>query len=161
MSSIGSVPVRAKARKLRAKWTQEAADDLRALWSIGRLRRPSNALDLLNDALEDPDYDPDSPEPYRGRWRWPDGRIATPEEIEQEAHPERALVEAMAAEMRDEIDREILYGLKKSAQADPFEPPVAAPKRVLPRDISDAIELTSAPAAVKAAFREALTENLP
>jgi hypothetical protein len=111
---ITSVPVQAPARKLSTTWSQTAADDLRSLWGPFWPQRPNNALDILKDALEDPDYDPDAPEEYKGRWRWEDGRIATPEEIEKARHPESALVENMANEMTNEIDREILRTFKKN-----------------------------------------------
>ncbi len=75
-------------------------------------QRPDNALDLLNDALEDPDYDSGSPEAYEGLWRWPDGRLATPEEVEEAFGPEASIVRSMASEMTEEIDREIKAALK-------------------------------------------------
>ena len=37
--------------------------------------QPNNPLDLILDAMEDPDYDPNSSEEYKGLWRWPDGSI--------------------------------------------------------------------------------------
>jgi len=104
----------AKSRKLKTTWSQEAADDLRGLW--GRSvwpRRPDNALDVLKDALEDPDYDPNATDDYKGIWRHSDGRIATPEEVRKASQGSEAnLVESMADEMRAEIDREIMASLK-------------------------------------------------
>lgn len=116
--NIQSTPISAKSRKLKFGWSQEAADDLRDLWGLPRPRLPSNALDLLNDSLEDPNFDPNSPEPYKGLYRWPDGRVATPEEIKEafESAPESALVEKMAIEITAEIDREILKDLRRLAK---------------------------------------------
>jgi hypothetical protein len=111
--NITSTPVVAKSRKLKMTWSQTAADDLRRLWGPIWPRRPDNVLDVLKDALEDPDYDPDAEEDYKGRWRWEDGRVATPEEVKK-AHSgsEVDLVATMADEMRAEVDREIMESLK-------------------------------------------------
>lgn len=101
--------ITAAPRKLKANWTLEAANELRDLW--GGPRFPDNALDLLNDALDDPNYDPE--EPYVGLPRWSDGRIATKEEVD--AHNP---VAKMAQEMCAEIDAEIL---KELAQHRPLK----------------------------------------
>jgi len=120
--NIQSTPVTAIPRKLKAKlkakWGAEAADDLRSLWGISPISRPDNTLDLLQDALEDPNYDPDAPEGYKGLWRWPDGRVATPEEIKEQGTSTigSSLVETMADEIKAEIDQEILRDLVKLAQ---------------------------------------------
>jgi len=110
---ISSSPVRATSRKLKTSWSLEAADDLRSLWAPIWPRRPDNILDVLRDALDDPDYDPDAEETYKGLWRWKDGRVATPEEVKK-AHegPEHDLVKTMADDMAAEIDREIMRTLK-------------------------------------------------
>lgn len=110
--NISSTPVTATPRKLKSKWSVSAAQDLRDLWGGPAWwpRLPTNELDLMRDALEDPNYDPNSKEPYKGLWRWEDGRVATPEEVKK-AHSEQSLVEAAAEEMRAEIDKEILREL--------------------------------------------------
>jgi hypothetical protein len=111
--NIRSEPVTAKPRKLKMEW------------SLGpSIKRPDNVLDLMKDALEDPDYSPESAEPYKGLWRWADGRVATPEEVKQELANdfrsmfgtglEKDLIQAAADEMRAEIDREIMESLKKN-----------------------------------------------
>lgn len=110
--NITSTTVTAKPRKLKATWSSSAAQDLRELWDPPGPARPDNALDLLNDALDDPDYDPSKAEEYKGRYRWPDGRIATPEEVKKALQGSTAgLVETMADEMKAEIDREIMKSL--------------------------------------------------
>lgn len=55
--------------------------DLRRMWSLLYIKKPDNALDLLRDALDDPTFGQSTA--YTGKWRHPDGRLATPEEIEQ------------------------------------------------------------------------------
>jgi hypothetical protein len=110
--NIISTPVVAKSRKLKMSWSLEAADDLRSAWrATSAPSRPDNALDLLNDALEDPNYDPNSSESYVGRYRWGDGTLATPEEIKKAFGAESSLVASMANEMSAEIDREILRSI--------------------------------------------------
>jgi len=110
--NITSTQVTAKPRKLKTTWSQTAAQDLRDLWGDPGPTRPDNALDLLNDALDDPDYDPSKAEEYKGRYRWPDGRIATPEEVKKAFQGSTAgLVSSMADEMKAEIDREIMNSL--------------------------------------------------
>lgn len=104
--TITSAPIRAVPRQLKAEWTMEAANELRDLW--GGPRYPDNALDLLRDALEDPNYDPNDDKNYAGLPRWSDGRIATEEEIR--AHNP---VAQMAHEMCEEIDKEILADLSR------------------------------------------------
>lgn len=111
--NIVSQAVYAKPRKMRSTWSVEAVDDL-----IGP-QLPTNILDLLNDALEDQNYDP-SDKDYRGRWRWSDGRLATPEEVER-WHSGGELVALMATEMTVEIDREIMAALSLAAST-----PIAA-----------------------------------
>lgn len=89
----------------------EAVDDFRGP------RRPDNILDLLQDAMEDPDYDPEDKD-YKGLWRWSDGRVATPGEV-RKWDPDY-LVENMADEMAAEIDREILQTLLAAQQPAPI-----------------------------------------
>jgi hypothetical protein len=110
--NITSTQVTAKPRALKSQWSQAAAQDLRDLWGEPVPSRPDNALDLLNDALSDPDYDPLHPETYKGRYRWSDGRIATPEEVKKALSGSTAgLVATMADEMKAEIDQEIMLSL--------------------------------------------------
>lgn len=111
--NITSTDVTAKSRKLKTTWSQMAADDLRGSWFPIWPRRPDNALDVLRDALDDPDYDPNAEESYKGLWRWADGRVATPEEVKTAYHGSEAeLVKTMADEMTAEIDRQIVASLK-------------------------------------------------
>ena len=118
-TSIPNIPlnisvseIRAKPRTLRMEWSTAAAQDL---WGVP-FNRPTNPLDLLKDALDDPDYDPDAAEPYEGLYRWPDGRVATPEELKKHLRtPEAKLAESMADEMTAEIDREILRDLRAAS----------------------------------------------
>jgi len=110
--NITSTSVVAKPRKLKTTWSTAASQDLRDLWPAPGPYRPDNALDLLNDALDDPGYDPSKAEEYKGRYRWPDGRIATPEEVKKALQGSTAgLVESMADEMTAEIDAEIMRKL--------------------------------------------------
>jgi hypothetical protein len=97
-------------RTIRANWTTEAVDDLKSMWGLGGPQYPDNALDRLNDALEDPNYDPDEPD-YKGLPRWPDGRVASREEY-LSYNPNERLVCDMAVEMTKEIDDEILRTLR-------------------------------------------------
>ena len=168
---ITSAPVQAQSRKMTMTWSQTAADDLRNLWGAKRYpRRPDNALDVLKDALEDPNYDPDSETPYKGLWRYEDGRIATPEEV-RAAHPEMSLVESMANEMSAEIDREIMAELsaankKANAAIDSgimFHPDIvgpATPPLKIPVEIRNAIELTPVPRDMKDAALKVLEEGM-
>lgn len=115
--NISTSKVVAKPRRLKAQWSASAADSLREMWG-GRPRYPrlpDNELDLLRDALEDPNYDPDSHETYKGLWRWEDGRVATPEEVQRVLDPEGAMISSMADEIRKEIDREIMNTLATQA----------------------------------------------
>lgn len=102
--------VTAAPRTIKSNWSIGAVNDLRDMYGLGGPQYPDNALDILKDALDDPNYDPNGPD-YKGLPRWPDGRVATHEEYLR-YHPEERLVESMAKEMADEIDREILESLK-------------------------------------------------
>ena len=124
-------------------------------------RLPGNALDLLNDALEDPNYDPNSDTPYKGLWRWDDGRIATPEEVKR-AHPELSLVEAMSAEMTAEIDREVVAMLATSVANSGVDPgPFDEQSPPLPRNIEAAIAGTPASEEIKDVVRKIWAKSLP
>lgn len=153
--NITSVPVTAKPRRLKSQWSKQAVDDFLSDWGTPVWPRlPDNVLDIVKDALEDPNYDPDSPEPYKGLWRWEDGRIATPEEVKK-AHPEVSLVERMADEMKSEIDREIAkellaFALKTSTSRHPeLADQITEPESELPTWLANTIELTPAGRAVK------------
>ena len=87
---ISIQPVVAAPRKLKTLWTVEAADDLKSLW--GHSAKPDNALDLLSQGIDDPEFNPDVP--YRGRRDHSDD-----------------LVDAMAKEMTEEIDKEIIRSI--------------------------------------------------
>lgn len=102
--------VTAAPRNIKANWTTDAVDDLKNMWGLGGPQYPDNALDRLNDALEDPNYDPDGPD-YKGLPRWPDGRVASREEY-LNYNPNERLICDMAAEMTKEIDDEILRTLR-------------------------------------------------
>jgi hypothetical protein len=82
--------VTAAPRKLKALWSPGAVDDLRAMW--GGSMKPDNALDIFTEGLDDPEFDPDKP--YRGK-----------------KTQEDSLIDAMANEMKSEIDREIMKTL--------------------------------------------------
>ena len=82
--------VTAPPRKLKALWTPEAAESLKELWGTGGA---DNALDIFTEGLDDPDFDVNKK--YRGRH----GKV------------EQDLIDTMAKEMADEIDREILKDL--------------------------------------------------
>lgn len=86
---IEVTPAPAGPRKLKTTWTLEAAESLRDLWAT----KPDNALDVFNDGLDDPNFDPNKP--YHGKER---GSGVD-------------LVKDMAKEMAAEIDREILKDL--------------------------------------------------
>jgi hypothetical protein len=141
---ITATSVSKQPRNRKMKWTQEAADDLRSLWGASPLAQPDNVLDLLKDAVVDPDYDPDD-QNYKGIWRWPDGRIATPEEVEKYTGVEESLVSSMAEEMAAEVDREITRELQAAAPVPP--PPILFHERLgfevpkPPVHIYNAIEL--------------------
>lgn len=110
--NITSQSIVAQPRSMKAVWSTQAADDLRALWGpLGPLQ-PTNALDLLYDSQVDPDYDPDAAGDYKGLFRWPDGRIATPEEIKTAYGATESLVASMADEIKAEIDREVMSALR-------------------------------------------------
>lgn len=160
---IRSCQVGAKPRKLKMKWSQDAADDLRDLWGGNPLRRPGNILDLLKDAMVDPDYDPDD-QTYKGLWRWPDGRVATSEEIEKYTGTEASIVGSMADEMAAEIDREIINTLKATNPVPP--PPILFHERLgaevpkPPVGIYNAIELSPTPRWMKDAAHRIFGQNL-
>ena len=110
---ITSMPVTANSRRLTMTWSQSSVDDMRSVWGPFWPRRPDNPLDLLRDALDDLNYDPDTEEAYKGLWRWQDGRLATPAEVKAAtASPEQVMVNMVADNMTAEIDREILRSLK-------------------------------------------------
>lgn len=93
------------SRKLAASWTMptDFSD-----WQLpSGPQYPDNPVDIINDALDDPNYDPEKP--YIGLPRWPDGRVATEEEVQ--AHNP---IISMAAEMRKEIDAEIMEDLRNA-----------------------------------------------
>jgi len=114
--NITCVPVQAQPKFLKSNWSQGAVQDFMSAFGLSLWPRlPDNALNLLNDALEDPSYDPNSPDTYKGLWRWDDGRVATPEEVAK-AHPESSLVERMADEMKAEIDKEIMRDLTSAPE---------------------------------------------
>ena len=110
--SITSTPVVVKPRKLKMSWSNTAAQDLQDLWGGWDRwpRLPANDLDRVRDALEDPNYDPESNETYKGLWRWEDGRIATPDEV-LASRPELSLLEKASVEMMAAVDREIIEEL--------------------------------------------------
>jgi hypothetical protein len=85
---ITVTPIVAKPRKLKTLWPAEAADELKGIWGGGPTR-PDNALDIFIQGLDDPEFNPNVP--YKGRRDHSDD-----------------LIEAMAKEMSDEIDREII-----------------------------------------------------
>ena len=92
--------VSAQPRKLKATWSTDAAQDLKDLWGIRDLPAlPTCPLDILRDAYEDPDYDPNNHEEYKGLYRFKDGRKATPEEIKK--------VFPWADKFQREVDSEI------------------------------------------------------
>ena len=127
------------------------------MWGPSFPRLPDNDLDIMRDALEDPNYDPSSPEPYKGLWRWEDGRVATPQEVEDALNPEGKIIREAANEMKKEIDNEIMKDLMSAAQAnpipDPFFPSVGQATPRPPRLIANAIDQTPAPDSVKNEFR--------
>jgi len=123
-------------------------------------RQPDNALDLLKDAMEDPTYDPDAVEPYKGLWRHENGRIATPEEVKR-AHPESRLVESMAEEMKAEIDEEIMRELAAGIVFNPsIVGPVDPSPAAIPVEIQNAIELAPVPRWMKDAAIKVWTDGL-
>lgn len=178
--NITSSQVTAQPRKLQSVVSTTAAQDLRDLWGGSAWPRlPTNELDLMRDALEDPNYDPDAKETYKGLWRWEDGRVATPEEVKA-AHPEQSLIEAAAEEMRKEIDREIMRELMASGASgltidelieDLTSEHETEPEHYdpLPRDkvrsgklvkVLNALELCPAPRWAKEAAKKIVDENL-
>lgn len=178
--NIASAQVSATPRKMRAQWSTAAAQSLQDLWGGPSWwpRLPSNELDLMRDALEDPNYDPNSKEPYKGLWRWEDGRVATPEEVKK-AHPEQSLIEAAAEEMKAEIDMEIMRDLAAAGSIDDglFDEMLAEHKakvepetyEPLTRDkirsgrlvkVLNALELSSAPRWAKEAAKQIVDKNL-
>jgi hypothetical protein len=155
--NISTQSVVAKPRKLKMKWSLEAVDDL-----VGPTR-PTNILDLLNDALSDPNYDP-SDKDYKGLWRWrSDGRLATPEEIGQWT-TESQLVANIADEMTAEIDREVMAALGASAASrPPTAPPIVVDGQFLdpiPTHMEKVIAETPAEEWCKDAARRIISENL-
>lgn len=94
---------------IKSNWSLSAANDLMEMMGVGGPDYPDNALDILKDALDDPNYDPENLN-YKGLPRWPDGRVATHEEY-LKYHSGEKLVASMAKEMADEIDREILESI--------------------------------------------------
>jgi hypothetical protein len=177
--NITASQVTAKPRKMKTQWSQQAVNDFMSDWGASVYPRlPTNELDLMRDALEDPNYDPNTKEPYKGLWRWEDGRVATPEEVKK-AHPEESLVEAAAREMRDEIDKEIMRELAAAgALSDPdvdaifeelaerSEPehhePLSREKVRSGRlvKVLNALELSPAPRWAKEAAKRIVDENL-
>jgi len=150
--NITSQSVVAIPRKLKAAWTNAAIDDL-----VGP-QRPTNVLDILNDALEDPNYDP-SDKDYKGRWRFSDGRLATPEQVKS-WNSEGGLVASMAAEMTAEIDREIMAALGLAAStpiADTLTDELLPP---LPSTLESAISSTPVEKWCKDAARLIYARNL-
>ena len=154
--NITSQAVVAKPRKLKVTWSLEAVDDF-----AGPVR-PTNVLDLLNDALEDPNYDP-SDKAYKGRWRWrSDNRLATPEEIKQ-WNTESELVASMADEMTAEIDREIMATLAAAQPVTPIPKPIVDDGAFLapiPIPLEQAIQATPAEQWCKDAARRIISKNL-
>lgn len=104
--NITSAPVSATTRALKTSYSIEAAEELIDMWGP---KYPTNALDVLTDALDDPAYDPNKP--YYGRPRWSNGRLATPQEIAEHGGTSYDLVKSMAEEMCKEIDAEIAMTL--------------------------------------------------
>ena len=140
-------------------WSLEAADDLRNLWGPPGPQLPSNALDILYDSLIDPNYNPTADEPYKGLYRWADGRLATPEETKVARAPGEALVAAMAGEIKAEIDREVAAATSSVL----YNPSVFSgkpPAAKLPVWLRNTIELTPAGRGIKDAAIQIWTEGL-
>ena len=159
---ITSTAVTAQPHKLKAQWSLQAAQDLRDLWDGSRWPRlPSNDLDRMRDALEDPNYDSNSPEPYEGLWRWEDGRIATPDEVEA-AHPMQSIVEAATEEIKAGIDREIMRELTSPTitfNTDDDLACIGSPSAASVRMLN-AVELSPCPRWTKDAARAILKQHL-
>ena len=94
--------IRLKSRKLSIKWTQEAAQDLKDMFDAGEeiTRTP---LERLVEHIDDPKYDPNDP----------DAELKA-----ERRRRDKRILDRVAKEMTDEVDREILEALADNASMD-------------------------------------------